>query len=136
MASIFVTDATKLTFTFSEASGNVTISYPAATDIVASGWRQWYTYISGAGFYFVDGEAPGGAGNTAADLKNHTAPTKLTTSVSPQGGGVISIIGNGDARHPGGYANFNRNIGNATNTATNYVNVEITKTEFMVTYHT
>jgi hypothetical protein len=136
MASIIFTDATKLKFAFSATNGNVTISYPGQTSIVASGWRQWFVYIDGTNYAFIDSSATGTAGDTAASLANHTKPTNLTTSLNAPVGTSAAIIGNGDARPTGGGAatNFNVNIGNNSDIdPTNFVNVNITTTQFVVT---
>jgi hypothetical protein len=128
MASILIKDVTKLGFDFTTTPGSVIISYPGVDNIVVSGWRQWYTYISGGNLYFVDGPMAGSTPNLIASLQNNKS---LAVSLGTSGG-LELLIGNGDAGPAGGIVNFSTNITNESTPPTQYINVDITTATFTV----
>lgn|GEM_PF-6284007 len=128
MASILITDVTKLSFNFTTTPGSVIISYPGADSITASGTRQWYTYTSGGNLYFVDGPMAGSTPNLIATFENNG---NLAVSLSSSGG-VVSLIGNGDAAPAGGIIKASTNITNTGTPPIQYVNVDITTATFIV----
>ncbi len=128
MASILITDVSKLAFDFTTTPGSVIISYPGAGSITASGNRQWYTYTSGGDLYFVDGPAAGSTPNSVASLQNNE---NLAISLGTSSGSVV-LIGNGDLLPAGGLIKFSTDINNTSTPPAQYINVDITTTSFIV----